>query len=485
MSNLFGQEARDTNLRGAKILYQAVKAGYGPMSGNVGILRKHALPKVTHDGVTIAKNLKVKGDERFGADLLKQSAVNMDDRLGDGTTTVTILAYHILEEAYARGTLGENRMVLKRKLIKDLETVLERLPELSQKADTQDKLRQIATISAGDEKIGEMVAKIIHEVGDGSVTVQEGQSLDDYSQTIEGYAFDRGFISPYMIEDPSRIETVLTEPVIHVTDQKLTKNEHLTPILEKLKGGKQLLIIADDVQGEALKSLINARERFKLNIVAVKAPGYAEHRGELLKDITVLTEGGASKVIVNEDKTTIIGAKGDIKERIKQLKTAIKSQDSEYRKQQIKDRISSLQGKVAIISVGGSSEAEVGERKDRFDDAVYATKASLDGGTVVGGGVTYHLLSECLEEGSILKNALQQPFKILLENSGLEEVELKATKILDEHIGVDVITGKSVNLRESGILDPTKLVREAITTAVSVAGESMILDVLEIEDEDE
>jgi chaperonin GroEL len=519
----YDEDARRRVLEGARILYEAVKTTMGPKGRNVIIDKAYGNPSVTHDGVTVAKGVEIedKDDEtlgyKVGAELIKQAANKMNDVAGDGTTTVTVLTYHILNEANKLIAAGHNPMLLRKGLEQAAHDVIKQLGKMSEdiKAN-QKRVAEVATISAGDSQIGDMIADVISKVGkDGVVTVEEGQSLELESEVVEGFTMDRGFVSPYMVTDTTRMEAVVDKPVIVVTDKKISSVQEFLPILEKAanEGKKDLIIIADDVEGEVLGTLILNKLKGVLNAVAVKAPSFGDRRKEELQDIATLTGatvisedqghtfenmaeqdvfGSARKVIVTKDDTTIVegaGSASAVKARIAQITSQANIATSDYDKENLDKRRAALQGKVAVIKVGGATETEIEEKKYRVDDAVAAVKAALDEGIVAGGGVTLAELSEkIVVEASddlahgkqLLKTALLRPFYELLQNSGLNPDEWwPQVRKAKSGQGIDVTKPtKLVDLKTAGIVDPTRVTREAVQNSVSIAGTAMTMGAL-------
>lgn len=523
----YDADARARLLAGAELLYNTVKTTMGPKGRNVVISKSYGTPTVTHDGVTVAKgiDLEDKDDEtlgyKVGAELIKQAASKMNDVAGDGTTTVTVLTYHILNEANKLIAAGHNPMLLRKGLEAAAQDVMKKLGGLSEDiSGKKGRVAEVATISAGDAEIGQLIAEVMESVGkEGVVTVEEGQGLSMESEVVEGFTMDRGYVSPYMVTDTARMEAVYDKPAILITDQKISSIQDFLPMLEKLAnaGKKDLVIIAEDVEGEALGTLILNRLKGVFNTVAVKAPAFGDRRKEILEDIAILTGGeviaeergmsfenaelavvgSARKVIVTKDETTIVegaGTAAAVKARVTQINKQIESATSEYDKEQLEKRRAALSGKVAVIKVGGATETEIEEKKFRVDDAVAAVKAALDEGVVAGGGVTYVNLIEQVtsKEGEnstmsagkdILRNALEQPFRILLENSGLNPDEwLPQVKKSKVGQGVDVNNPKKlVDLKTSGIVDPTRVTKEALQNAVSIAGTAMTMGALVVD----
>lgn len=518
----YDEDARRRVLGGAQILYNAVKTTMGPKGRNAVISKSYGAPTVSHDGVTVAKAVEIDDidDEtlgyKVGAELIKQAANKMNDVAGDGTTTVTVLTYNILNEANKLIAAGHNPMQLRKGLEQAAADVLSQLSGMSEDIKANKKrVAEVATISAGDPEIGDLIADVINKVGkDGVVTVEEGQSLKLESDVVEGFTFDKGFVSPYMVTDTARMEAVVDKPAVLITDKKISGAAEFVPILEKLAqtGKKDVLIIADDVEGEILGTLILNKLKGVLNAVAVKAPEFGDRRKEVLQDIAILTGaevisedrgmtfenvdidviGSARKVIVDKDETTIIEGGGSIAEltaRINQINTQVGAVTSEYEKENLEKRRAALEGKVAVIKVGGATETEIEEKKFRVDDAVNAVKAALDGGIVPGGGVTLVNLADSLKADSadstaagitILKNALEQPFRILMENAGLNADEwLPQVKKAKPGQGVNVSNPSGIaDLKSAGIVDPARVTQEAIQNAVSIAGTAMTMGAL-------
>ena len=523
----YDDDARKRVLAGAEILYNAVKTTMGPKGRNVVISKSYGAPTVTHDGVTVAKGVEIADvdDEtlgnKVGAELIKQAANKMNDVAGDGTTTVTVLTYHILNEANKLIAAGHNPMLLRKGLEAAAQDVLGKLEGMRE--DIQGKkgrIAEVATISAGDKEIGDLIADVMDSVGrEGVVTVEEGQSLTMESEVVEGFTFDRGYVSPYMVTDTARMEAVYNKPAILITDKKISSVQEFLPILEKMaqSGKKDLVIIAEDVDGEALGTLILNRLKGVFNTVAVKAPAFGDRRKEILDDIAILTGatviseergttfenaeldaiGSARKVIVGKDETTIIegtGSPADIAARIKQINAQIAATTGEYDREQLEKRRAALSGKVAVIKVGGATETEIEEKKFRVDDAVNAVKAALAEGVVPGGGVTLINLTGAISSTKdedaavsagkkILQSALEQPFRILLANSGLNPDEwLPQVKNGKLGFGVNVNDpSKLVDLKAAGIVDPARVTKEALLNAVSIAGTSITMGALVVE----
>jgi chaperonin GroEL len=522
----YDDDARRRVLEGARILYDAVKTTMGPKGRNVVISKSYGAPTVTHDGVTVAKGVEIADvdDEtlgyKVGAELIKQAASKMNDVAGDGTTTVTVLTYHILNEANKLIAAGHNPMLLRKGLESAASDVIAKLETLAEDIkNNKQRVAEVATISAGDAAIGELIAEVMEAVGrEGVVTVEEGQGLALEKEVVEGFTFDRGYVSPYMVTDTARMEAVYNKPAVVVTDKKISSIQEFLPLLEKLAqaGKKDLVLIAEDVEGEALGTLILNRLKGVFNTVAIKAPAFGDRRKDILNDIAILTGatviseeqgysfdtaeldvvGTARKIIVGKDETTIIEGGGTVTEldaRIKQISAQADAATSEYDKENLEKRRAALSGKVAVIKVGGATETEIEEKKFRVDDAVAAVKAALSDGIVPGGGVTLiNLTSTVTSTGGddtvvagagLLVKALEQPFRILLTNAGLNADEwLPQVRKAKAGQGVNVNDPtKLVDLKAAGVVDPARVTREAIQNAVSIAGTSMTMGALVVD----
>lgn len=521
----YDEDARKRVLGGAEILYNAVKTTMGPKGRNVVISKTYGAPTVTHDGVTVAKGVDLDDvdDEtlgyKVGAELIKQAASKMNDVAGDGTTTVTVLTYNILNEANKLIATGHNPMLLRKGLEAAAQDVIK---SLTTKAEDikgkKSRVAEVATISAGDAEIGKLIADVIDKVGkEGVVTVEEGRGLALESEVVEGFTFDKGFVSPYMVTDTARMEAVYDQAAIVITDKKISNIQEFLPMLEKLAqtGKKDLVLIADDVEGEALGTLVLNRLKGVFNTLAIKAPSFGDRRKDVLNDIAILTGakvitedqgmnfenveldvvGSARKVIANKDETTIIeggGSASAVKARIAQLNSQIDTAESSYDKEALEKRRASLSGKVAVIKVGGATETEIEEKKYRVDDAVAAVKAALDEGIVPGGGVTLIDLAAKIKitdndttaaGAQLLKNALEQPFRILLSNAGINADEwLPQVKAAKTGFGVDVSNpSKLIDLKAAGVVDPARVTKEAILNSVSIAGTAMTMGALVVD----
>jgi chaperonin GroEL len=522
----YDDDARRRVLGGAKALYDAVKVTMGPKGRNVIISKSYGGPTVTHDGVTVAKgvDLPEEDDEtlgyKVGAELIKQAANKMNDVAGDGTTTVTVLTYNILNEANRLIAAGHNPMELRKGVEQAGAEVLSALAGMAEDiGSNKARVAEVATISAGDDEIGKLIADVISKVGkDGVVTVEEGQGLKLESEVVEGFTMDRGFVSALMVTDATRMEAVYSKPAIVITDRKVSSVQEFFPILEKLAqaGKKDLVLIAEDVEGEALGALILNRLKGAFNSVAIKAPAFGDRRKDVLQDIATLTGatviseergisfedadltmvGSARKVIVTKDSTTIIegiGSSAEVEARVKQIRAQAEAASSEYDKENYEKRAAALSGKVAVIKVGGATETEIEEKKFRVDDAVAATKAALAEGIVPGGGVTPVDLSKSIAiEGTdsvaagrqLLKNALVQPFRQLMDNAGVNPDEKLPQVVASKKAGqgFDVNSpDKLVDLKSKGIVDPARVTKEAIQNAVSIAATAMTMGALVVD----
>lgn len=522
----YDDDARRRVLAGAEILYNAVKTTMGPKGRNVVISKSYGNPTVTHDGVTVAKGVELADvddetlGQKVGAELIKQAASKMNDVAGDGTTTVTVLTYNILNEANKLIAAGHNPMLLRRGLEAAAQEVIEKLGGMAESIEGNNKrIAEVATISAGDAQIGALIAEVMEAVGkDGVVTVEEGQGLALEKEVVEGFTFDRGFVSPYMVTDTARMEAVYNKPAVVITDKKISSIQEFLPLLEKLaqSGKKDLVLIAEDVEGEALGTFILNRLKSVFNTVAIKAPSFGDRRKEILNDIAVLVGaqvitddrgmtfenvdldvvGTARKVIVTKDETTIIEGGGntiEIDARTKQIAAQADSTTSSYEKENLEKRYAALSGKVAVIKVGGATETEIEEKKYRVDDAVAAVKAALAEGIVPGGGVTLINLTsavtadtsdESVNAGKqLLVRALEQPFRILMTNAGLNADEwLPQVKKGKAGQGVNVNDpSKLVDMKASGVVDPARVTKEALQNSTSIAGTAMTMGALVVD----
>ena len=508
----YSEDARRALKRGIDALADAVKITLGPKGRNVVLDKKFGPPTITNDGVTIAKEIELEDPfENMGAQLLKEAATKTNDIAGDGTTTATVLAQAIVNEGFKNVTAGANPLLLKRGIERGVQAVVDSLKTMSTPVADQTKIAQVAAISAADDEIGRLIAEVMDKVGkDGVITVEESKTLKFETEYVEGMQFDRGYISAYFITDSARMEAALDEPYILITDKKISAITDIVPVLEKLvqTGRKELVIIAEDVDGEALATLVVNKLRGILNVLSVKAPGFGDRRKEMLRDIATLTGGQviseelgkkleattlsdlgqARRVVSTKDDTTIVEGRGkpeDIQARIKQIKAQIEETTSDYDREKLQERLAKLSGGVAVIKVGAATEVELKEKKARVEDALHATRAAVEEGIIPGGGVTLlraaSVIAKLSLEGDqrvgadILKRALEEPLRQLVRNAGLEG------SVVVEHLsresrpnwGFDVMAEDYVDLVNAGIIDPAKVTRTALENAASVA--AMIL----------
>ena len=506
----FSSDSRDRMLRGVNILANAVKVTLGPKGRNVIIEKSFGAPRSTKDGVTVAKEIELEDKfENLGAQLIREVASKTNDKAGDGTTTATVLAQAIVVEGLKSVAAGMNPMDLKRGVDKAVIAVVESIKASSKKVTTNAEIAQVGTISAnGDTDIGAMIAKAMDKVGnEGVITVEEAKSLETELDVVEGMQFDRGYLSPYFITNADKMEAILEEPQILIFEKKLSSLQPLLPVLEAVvQSGRPLLIIAEDVEGEALATLVVNKLRGGLRVAAVKAPGFGDRRKAMLEDIAVLTGGQvisedlgiklenvslemlgrAKKVSITKDDTTVVdgaGEKADIEARIAQIKRQIEDTTSDYDKEKLQERLAKLAGGVAVVRVGGSTEVEVKEKKDRVDDALNATRAAVEEGIVPGGGVALLKASKVLDtlKGinadqdagiAIVRRALQAPIRQIAENAGVEGsiVVGKVMENASPTFGFNAQTEEHVDMVKAGVIDPAKVVRTALQDAASVAG---------------
>ncbi len=507
---IFNIEARTALKSGVDKLSNAVKVTLGPKGRNVIIDKKFGAPTITKDGVTVAKEIELEDAvENMGAQMVKEVASKTADVAGDGTTTATVLAQSIFNTGLKNVTAGANPMDLKRGIDKAVEKVIENLRTQSKEVgDSIDKIEQVATISANnDASIGKLIAEAMGKVKkEGVITIEEAKGTETEVKIVEGMQFDRGYISPYFVTDTEKMETVFEDPYILIHDKKISTMKDFLPILEKaVQSGKPLLIISEDVDGEALATLVVNKLRGSLKIAAVKAPGFGDRRKAMLEDIAILTGGTviseeqgykleqtdlsqlgrAEKITIDKDNTTIVSGKGDpelIKARVNQIKSQIDNTTSDYDKEKLQERLAKLAGGVAVLYVGAASEVEMKEKKDRFDDALHATRAAVEEGIVPGGGIAY---LRCLEaittlEGdnqdettgiNIVKKALEEPLRLIVSNAGIEgSIIVQKVREGKEDFGFNARTETYENLYQSGVIDPTKVTRVALENAASIAG---------------
>jgi chaperonin GroEL len=514
---LFDEAARQAILRGVNILTDAVKATLGPRGRNVIIDRKFGSPNITKDGVTVAKEIELKDPyENMGAQLLREVASKTSDIAGDGTTTATVLAQCIYKEGMKHVAAGRNAIDIKRGIDKAVEVVVDELKKLSKPVAEKKEIAQVGTISANnDATIGELIADAMDKVGkDGVITVEEAKSMATSLNVVEGMQFDRGYISPYFITDPDRMECVLDNAFILIHDKKISSMKDLLPILEQIaKMGKPLLIIAEEVEGEALATLVVNKLRGTLQVAAVKAPGFGDRRKAMLEDIAILTKGTvisediglklenvkisdlgqAKKITIDKENTTIVEGAGDqaaIQGRVKQIKAQIEETTSDYDREKLQERLAKLVGGVAVINVGAATEAEMKEKKARVEDALHATRAAVEEGIVPGGGVALIRCIKALDKlklehdmqigVSIVKKALEEPIKQIINNAGLESAIIveKVKESKDVYYGYDAYKEEFTDMLKAGIIDPTKVARTALQNAASVAGLMLTTEVM-------
>lgn len=518
---VYGEDARQALKRGIDALANAVKVTLGPKGRPVALDKKFGPPTVINDGVSIAKEIEIKDPlENMGAQLLKEAATKTNDKCGDGTSTSTVLAQAIITEGFKNIAAGANPLALKRGIEKGVAAMIAELKKKATPVTTKDQVAQVATLSAHDPEIGNLIADVMEKVGkDGVITVEESKGLKYETEFVEGMQFDRGYISPYFITNADRMETVIDDPYILITDKKLSAIADLLPALEKiLQVSKNLLIIAEDVEGEALATLVVNKLRGTLNVLAVKAPGFGDRRKEMLQDVATLTGGKviseevgrkldsvtvadlgrARKAVANKDDTTIVEGKGkeeDIKGRIKQIKAQIDETTSDYDKEKLQERLAKLAGGVAVIKVGAATEVELKEKKHRVEDALSATRAAVEEGILPGGGVAVlnasHVLDKSKAEGdeatgvAILKKAFDEPLRWIANNAGKEgSVVVEAVKKSPAGVGYDAQKDEYGNMVEKGIIDPLKVTRTAMENASSIANmiittEALVADIPE------
>ncbi len=514
---IFGDEARQKLQRGVDVLARAVATTLGPKGRNVALDRKFGSPSITHDGVSVAKEIELEDPfENMGAQLLKEAATKTNDIAGDGTTTSTVLAHAIVTEGMKALAAGANAMLLKRGIEAAAKAVSDKIADQAIEIKTKEEMAHVASISAQDKEIGELIAEVFDKVGnDGVITVEESKGMEFETEYVEGMQFDRGYISPYFITDPEHMEAVVEEPYILLHDKKISAAQDIVPILEKLVqiGKRDLVIIAEDVDGEALATLVLNKLRGMLNVLAVKAPGFGDRRKAMLQDIAILTGGTviseetgrklesatiedlgrAEKVVSTKEETTIVGGKGDpkaIEARIEQIRKEIERATSDYDREKLQERLAKLAGGVAVIRVGAATETELKEKKHRVEDAVSATRAAVEEGIVPGGGVALLNASSALDDMkmdnedaqmgvNIVRKALLMPMRLIAENAGLDGAVIVDTvrrlqkEKKNDHIGFNVLTGEYEDMIKAGVIDPAKVTKGALENAASIA--AMIL----------
>ncbi len=519
---IFNEEARQAIKQGVDKLANTVKVTLGPKGSNVVLDKGFGAPTVINDGVTIAKEIELEDKvENIGASLVKEVSIKTNDVAGDGTTTATVLAQAIINEGFRNVTAGASPIMINRGLNKASSEVVKSLHKMAKQISKKEEIAQVATISAQDPEVGNLIADVIDEVGkDGVVTVEDAQTIGLSKEIVKGMQFDRGYVSPYMVTNPDRMEAVYEDVKVLITDQKISAVSDIVPTLEALAkaGSKELVIIADDIEGEALATLVVNKLRGVFNTVAVKAPGFGDRKKEMLEDIAVLTGGTvisedkgltlekvqlnmlgeAGKFIAGKDNSTIVDGKGkksDIEQRIAQIKNQLESTDSEFDREKLQERLAKLSGGVAVIKVGAATEVEQKEKKARIEDAVSATKAAIEEGIVPGGGVALIRASESLDKIKasgeekvgidILKRALEEPLRQIAKNAGYDSpVVVAEVRKRKESDGFNAATGEYEDLVKAGVIDPTKVTRSALQNAVSIASmflttEAVVADIPE------
>lgn len=518
---LFNEDARRALGRGVDALANAVKVTLGPKGRNVVLDKKFGAPTITNDGVTIARDIELSDPfENMGAQLVKEVATKTNDVAGDGTTTATVLAQAMIQEGMRNVAAGANPMILKKGIELAVKTLVEEIKKKSIKVNGKEDIAQVASVSAGDTEIGGLIAEAMEKVGnDGVITVEESKGLQTDLSVVEGMQFDRGYISPYMVTDPDKMEAVMNDPYILITDRKISAIADMLPTLEKVvKQGKELLIIAEDLDGEALATLVVNKLRGTFKAVAVKAPGFGDRRKAMLEDIAILTGGTvitedmgrkldsveledlgtARQVRVSKDETVIIDGAGDneaIKQRVAQIKNQVEETTSEFDKEKLQERLAKLSGGVAVIEVGAATEVELKDKKLRIEDALNATRAAVEEGIVAGGGTTLidilPALETLKEEGDVqtginlVKRAVEEPLRQIAYNAGLEgSVVVERVKNTDAGVGFNALTEEYVDMVKAGIVDPAKVTRSALQNAASIASlvlttESIVADKVE------
>jgi chaperonin GroEL len=506
---LFNTDARAKLKRGVDALAEAVKVTLGPKGRNVVIDKKFGSPTVTKDGVTVAKEVELTDPiENMGAQMVKEVATKTSDLAGDGTTTATVLAQAIFREGLKNVTAGANPMELKRGIDRAVETIVEQLKTLSVPSAGKKEIAQVGSISANNDKeIGNLIADAMEKVGkDGVITVEEAKGLETTLETVDGMQFDRGYLSPYFVTDPEKMEAVLDDAYLLIHDKKISAMKELLPVLEKVaQSGRPLLIIAEDVEGEALATLVVNKLRGTLKVAGVKAPGFGDRRKEMLRDIAVLTGGQviseevgfklenatlndlgrAKRVVIDKDNTTVVdgkGKEGDITGRINEIKAAIDKATSDYDREKLQERLAKLSGGVAVINVGAATETEMKEKKARVEDALHATRAAVEEGIVAGGGVALIRAQSALEKlrgtedekigVDIVRRALEEPIRMIAQNAGAEGsiVVARVKEAKDKNFGYNAATDAYEDLVKAGVIDPTKVTRTALQNAASIAG---------------
>lgn len=521
---LFSAEARRAMQKGVDILADTVKVTLGPKGRNVVLDKKFGSPLITNDGVTIAREIELEDAfENMGAQLVKEVATKTNDVAGDGTTTATVLAQAIVREGIKNVTSGANPILIRNGIKLAVDKAVDEIKKISKNVNGKQDISRVASISAGDSEVGELIADAMEKVGnEGVITVEESKNMDTVLEVVEGMQFDRGYISPYMVTDAEKMEASLEDPYILITDKKISNIQEILPILEQIvQQGKKLLIIAEDIEGEALATLVVNRLRGTFTCVGVKAPGFGDRRKEMLKDIAILTGaqviseelgydikettiemlGRAESVKISKENTTIVDGKGnknEISERVSQIRTQIEDTNSEFDREKLQERLAKLSGGVAVVKVGAATETELKEKKLRIEDALAATKAAVEEGIVSGGGTAYvhvlrkigNLTSNIADEQvgiNIILRALEEPIRQIAFNAGVEgSIIIDKVKSSEDGIGYDALNGKYINMVENGIVDPAKVTRTALQNAASVAStflttEAAVVDIPEKE----
>jgi chaperonin GroEL len=516
----FNVDARAALKRGVDQLAEAVKVTLGPKGRNVVIDKKFGAPTVTKDGVTVAKEIELSDPlENMGAQMVKEVATKTSDLAGDGTTTATVLAQAIFREGLKNVTAGANPMAIKRGIDKAVQAIVDELKKISVPTSGKKEIAQVGSISANNDKeIGDLIAEAMEKVGkDGVITVEEAKGLETNLDTVEGMQFDRGYVSPYFVTDPDKMEGVLEDALILIHDKKISSMKDLLPVLEKVaQQGRPLLIIAEDIEGEALATLVVNKLRGTLKVAAVKAPGFGDRRKAMLQDIAVLTGGQvvseevgfklenavvtdlgrAKRIVVDKDNTTIIDGNGSedaIQGRIKEIRAAVDSSTSDYDKEKLQERLAKLAGGVAVINVGAATEAEMKEKQARVEDALHATRAAVEEGIVPGGGVALIRAQRALKTlkldadeqigVDIIRRAVEEPIRMIVQNAGGEGsiVVEKVRSSKDDAFGYNALTDTYENLVQAGVIDPTKVTRTALQNAASIAGLLLTTEALIVE----
>jgi chaperonin GroEL len=520
----FSVDARAKLKRGVDALAEAVRITLGPRGRNVVIDKKFGAPTITKDGVTVAKEIELSDPiENMGAQMVKEVATKTSDLAGDGTTTATVLAQAIFREGLKNVTAGANPMELKRGIEKAVDTVVDELKRLSVPSAGKKEIAQVGTISANNDKeIGNLIAEAMDKVGkDGVITVEEAKGLETTLETVDGMQFDRGYLSPYFVTDPEKMETVLEDAYILIHDKKISAMKELLPVLEKVaQSGRPLLIIAEDVEGEALATLVVNKLRGTLKVAAVKAPGFGDRRKEMLRDIAVLTGGQviseevgfklenatlndlgrAKRIVIDKDNTTVVDGRGkenDIQGRINEIKAAVEKSTSDYDREKLQERLAKLSGGVAVINVGAATETEMKEKKARVEDALHATRAAVEEGIVAGGGVALIRAQGALDKlrgtddekigVDIVRRALEEPIRMIAQNAGAEGsiVVARVKESKEKNFGYNAQTDTYEDLVRAGVIDPTKVTRTALQNAASIAGLLLTTECVVVEKKEE